>query len=125
MGADDRQKGVAVAGGSDHTVAVDRLSAARRLAWVSAVLTLVALASLLGDAGWRPRPQLELAAQVMAGLDLDVPAWVPAGRAGRHATAWRAAVDLRASPSMFRWDPSVDRLLIQPPVAPPHGEVGR
>ncbi|MBW2455309.1 MAG: hypothetical protein JRI68_12395 [Deltaproteobacteria bacterium] len=129
MGADDRQESGAVVDATGDLDGIDRLSAARRLLRVSLVLTVVGLLVLILDGWWRPRSQLELSAQVMAGLDLDVPAWVPSGRAGRHAGAWRRAVDLRPTPRMFRLDPSVDRLLIDPrlasPVGQPPGEVAR
>ena len=124
MGADDRQKGGEVAGAEADLAGIDRLGAAQRLVRLSAALTVAGLVMLVGDSGGRPRPQLELSARVMARLDLDVPAWVPAGRAARHPSAWRRAVDLRPTPGMFRWDPSVDRLLIEPrlaPTVPPSG----
>ena len=121
MGADDRQEGGSVAGVAVDFGGLDRLGAAQRLLWVSLGLTAVGLLGLVCDARWRPRHQLERSAQVMARLDLGVPAWVPAGRAGRHVAAWRSAIDLRPTPAMFRFDPSLDRWLLSPSRAPAPG----
>ncbi len=129
MGADDRQEGGSLADAAAHLRAIDRLAAARRLVQVSLGLTAIGLLVLVLDPWWRPRPQLGRAAQVMTSLALAVPAWVPSGRGGRQQGARHSAIDLRPSPRMFRFDPSVDRLLIQP-AAPPgtrssHDEVSR
>ncbi len=129
MGEDDRQESGAVVDVAGDLEGIDRLDAARHLLQVSLALTVVGLLALILDGWWRPRPGLELSAQVMAGLDLDVLAWVPAGRAGRQGSVWRRAIDLRPTPRMFQLDPSVDRLLLEPRLTPaeeqPRGEVAR
>jgi hypothetical protein len=116
MGADDRQEGGSLGETAARLGAIDRLAAARRIVQLSLGLTAAGLVVLALDYGWRPRSQIGVSVQVMTSLDLAVPAWVPAGRAGRQHGARRCAVDLRPSPRMFRFDPSVARLLIRPAV---------